>query len=152
MYSEKFMLLAVEEAKIALERGEVPIGCVITKNGDLISKSHNTKELNKNAIEHGEINALIEAQKIIGDWRLNDCDIYTTCEPCIMCTGAILHTRLKKVYFGVKEPKYGGIISQTRILDITTTNHKTDYEYGFFEKDIKALMESFFLKLRKNKN
>lgn len=143
-----FMQQAVLQAKKAYELMEVPVGAVIVKDNIIIGTGFNKKEQLKDPVSHAEIEAIKNACEYIGDWRLNDAYMYVTAEPCIMCAGAVLQARIKKVYFGVKEPKFGGVISKDNIFDKEDLNHKVSYEYGLLENEISELMKSFFLKLR----
>ena len=114
----KYMQLAYAEAQKALDIMEVPVGAVIVKDDKIIGAGYNKKETNKNPLSHAEIEAIYEACRNTGDWRLNGASIYVTAEPCIMCAGAILHARIDKVYYGVNEPKFGGVSSVANIFDI----------------------------------
>ena len=143
-----FMKKAIKQAEIAYQMNEVPIGCVIVKNNEIIATGFNKKEKTKKGIMHAEIDAILKASKIIGDWRLYNTTLYVTCEPCVMCAGAIIHHRVKKVVFGIKEPKFGGVVSNIRVFDIPF-NHKVKYSFGLLEKEISALLKSFFDKKRK---
>ena len=115
----KYMKIALKEAQIAYLEDEVPVGCVIVKDDKIIARGHNKKEKNNNAILHAEIVALNKAQKKLNDWHLNDCTMYVTLEPCLMCTGAIIQTRIKKVVYGCLDPKGGAIESVMKIDEIT---------------------------------
>jgi len=143
-----FMKKTIDVAKKALKYDEVPIGAIVVCDDKIVATGYNKKNKTKNLLDHAEIIALRRASKKIGDWRLNSCILYSTLEPCIMCAGAIIHYRIRRVVFGVPEPKFGGVISNDRIFDLTTLNHKVEYEYGLFEDEIKQMMRSFFLKLR----
>lgn len=145
-----FMQLAIKEAILASEAGEVPVGAVIVKNGQVIGKGRNRKEEKHNPIYHAEIEAITDACNTVGDWRLTDSVMYVTAEPCIMCCGAIIHARISRVIFGVKEPKFGGVISHADILDITSLNHRVEWLSGVCEEEVSQLMREFFLKVRKN--
>ena len=105
--NEKYMMLAIDEAKKAYKKNEVPIGCVIVKDGRIISKAHNKKEIKKNAIMHAEIIAIAKACKKLKTWHLDDCVLYTTVEPCMMCTGAIIQSRIKKIYYSISNKSFG---------------------------------------------
>jgi len=142
------MEIALEFAEKAFELGDVPVGAIVVKDEKIIGNGFNLKEKTKDPTMHAEIVAMREAAYSIGDWRLNDCTLYSTLEPCIMCAGAILHFRIKRVVFGVTEPKFGGVITKANLFDIDTLNHKVDYAYGIFEDEIKTLMKNFFRKLR----
>ncbi|MGA1845664.1 nucleoside deaminase [Deferribacter abyssi] len=142
-----FMKKAISQALISCEKGDVPVGAVIVKNNEIIAYGRNRKEEKRNALLHAEIDALNKAIKLLGDWRLKDCKMYVTCEPCVMCAGALLHCRLDKIIFGVIEPKFGGVISNARLFDIPY-NHKIIYKYGLLANEIKYIMKRFFRKLR----
>lgn len=148
----KYMQLAYSQAEKAFEIMEVPVGAVIVKDDKVIGAGYNKKETSKNPISHAEIEAIQEACKNIHDWRLNGASLYVTAEPCIMCAGAILHARIDKVYFGVKEPKFGGVVSIANIFDINKMNHRVEYFSGLMSDEITHLMKSFFIKLRNSKN
>ncbi len=147
-YNEIYMLEALKEAKKAFDLGEVPIGAVIVKDNKVIARGHNLRELEKNPLMHAEVIAINEASKALDSWRLVDCDIYVTLEPCPMCAGAILQARINNLYFGAQDAKGGGVISKANILDIEY-NHKVYYEYGFLENESSKLMKDFFKDLRK---
>ncbi len=142
-----YMKKALEQAYKALDIMEVPVGAVIVLDDNIIGSGYNTKEKHNNPVCHAEISAISRACRHIGDWRLNGASMYVTTEPCIMCAGAILHARIDKVYFGIKEEKFGGILSKDNVFD-KILNHKTSYEYGFMEEEILCLMKNFFQSLR----
>lgn len=146
----KYMQLAFLEAQKAYNIMEVPVGAIIVKDNIVIGSGYNKKETNKNPLSHAEMEAIYNACKYIGDWRLQGASMYVTAEPCIMCAGAIIHARIEKVYFGVNEPKFGGVLSITNIFDINNLNHKVEYIYGLMSEEISKLMKSFFLQLRNN--
>lgn len=143
-----FMQQAILQAKKAYDLMEVPVGAVIVKDNEIIGKGFNKKEQLNDPVSHAEIEAIKNACAYVGDWRLNDALMYVTAEPCIMCAGAVLQARIQKVFFGVKEPKFGGVVSNDNIFDKTDLNHKVSYEYGLLADEISELMKSFFLKLR----
>lgn len=145
------MQIALDYAKKAFDNKDVPVGAIVVKNGKVIGNGFNLKEKTKDPTMHAEIVAMREAAVRVGDWRLNDCTLYSTLEPCIMCAGAILHFRIKRVVFGVPEPKFGGVITKANLFDIDTLNHQVDYAYGIYEEDIKSIMQLFF-KLRRTGN
>lgn len=147
----KYMQLAYLEAQKALNIMEVPVGAVIVKEDKVIGTGYNKKETNKNPLSHAEIEAIDEACRNTGDWRLNGACMYVTAEPCIMCAGAILHARIDKVFFGVNEPKFGGVLSVANIFDINKLNHKVEYFSGMMNEEISQMMKDFFIKLRNNK-
>jgi tRNA(adenine34) deaminase len=138
------MEIAIEEAKAASAEGEVPVGAVIVLNGKLLSAAHNMRQARKTATAHAEIIAIDKACALLGDWRLDECDIYVTVEPCFMCAGAILSARIKKVYFGAPEPKFGALVSNASIFSVPTLNHHPEIEYGFHREEIARLMKKFF--------
>lgn len=148
----KYMQLAYAEAQKALNIMEVPVGAVIIKDDKVIGAGYNKKETNKNPLSHAEIEAIYEACKNTGDWRLNGACMYVTAEPCIMCAGAILHARIDKVYYGVNEPKFGGVSSVANIFDISKLNHKVEYSSGIMQEEIGQMMKEFFIKLRASKS
>ncbi|MCI6474707.1 MAG: nucleoside deaminase [Mucispirillum sp.] len=148
----KYMQLAYYQAQKAFDIMEVPVGAVIVKDDKVIGAGYNKKETNKSPISHAEIEAIQAACKNTNDWRLNGASLYVTAEPCIMCAGAILHARIDKVYFGVKEPKFGGVVSIANIFDINKMNHRVEYFSGLMSDEINQLMKSFFIKLRNSKN
>ena len=141
---ELFMKEALKEANKALLKDEVPIGCVIVKDNKIIARGHNQKEKNKNAILHAEIVALNKAQKKLGDWRLNDCTLYVTVEPCLMCTGAITQTRIKRVVYGCSDPKGGAIDTVINIKEIKYLNHYFESISKILEKDCSMIIKNYF--------
>ncbi len=143
----KYMELALEEAKKAYLLDEIPVGCVIVQNGKVVAKAHNTAEKQKNAICHAEINAINEAVKNLGSKNLSDCEMYVTLEPCPMCAGAIINTRIKRLYIGAMEKKSGCFGS---IIDFGTLgfNHTAETYIGICEDECKKLMTDFFKKKR----
>ena len=141
---EKFMRLALCQAKIAERNGEVPIGCVIVKDGKVLSRAYNQRQKKRVVTAHAEILAIEKACKKIKDWRLDGADIYVTLEPCAMCSGAIAGARFKTVYFGAYEKKGGGAGSKFNILAESGLNHVTDSEGGVMEEECSALIKKFF--------
>ncbi|MBO4637989.1 MAG: nucleoside deaminase [Clostridiales bacterium] len=145
----KFMRAALKEAKKGFDRDECPIGCVIVKDGKVLSRAHNMKLSKNNPILHAEVVAIDKACRKTGDWRLNDCDMYVTLEPCTMCSGAIVQARIRKVYFGAYEPKSGAVCSCNDIFNVEHGhNHAVDFEGGILEDECAELMKAFFKKLR----
>lgn len=141
MNKEYFMELALEQAKIAYKKREIPIGCVIVKNGKVIAKAYNTREKSKSAIAHAEILAIDKACKKVKNWRLEDSDIFVTVEPCLMCMGAILNARIKNVLYGAKNT------SMTNVdIDYSKSilNHKVNVVAGIKEEECASLLKSFF--------
>lgn len=144
----KFMSLAIEQALEARSEGEVPIGAVVVKDGVVIGRGRNAKAVAKTATSHAEIIAIEDASKNTGDWRLDECSLYVTVEPCLMCAGTIIHSRIRNVVFGVPEPKFGGVVSLANTFDIQGLNHKVNYKHGIFEDEIREMLKSFFRDLR----
>lgn len=143
-----FMKLALEEADKAEQLNEVPIGAIVVFQDKIIAKAHNTREHNNHFHGHAEFLAMMKAQEVIGDWRLEDCDIYVTLEPCAMCAGAMLQARVKNVYYGAKDPKAGAVESKIRLFDIQF-NHKINACGGILEQACQNKIKTFFTKLRK---
>ena len=141
---EKFMSLALKQAEIAKRNGEVPIGAVIVKNGEVISKGYNKRNKAKLATAHAEITAIEKACKKLGDWRLDGCEMYVTLEPCPMCAGAILNARITKVYFGAYEIKSGAVLSNHKLLFSGALNHKSEVEGGVLIEKCSAVLKDFF--------
>ena len=123
---EKFMKKALQEAKKAYNKLEVPVGCIIVKNWEIIAKAHNLKETKYDTTKHAEILAIQKASKKLHSWRLIDCEMYVTLEPCSMCAGAIINSRIKKIYYGAKDEKTGAIGSVLNLLEDYKFNHKVD--------------------------
>lgn len=142
--AEKFMKIALKEAKKAELKEEVPIGCVITLDGKVFAKAHNLRQTKRLATAHAEILAIEKACRKLGDWRLDGAEIYVTLEPCAMCAGAIANARIKKVYFGAYEKKGGGAVSKFNILSESGLNHVTDCECGVLEEQCSSLLKEFF--------
>lgn len=149
---EYFMGLALEEAKKSLELCEVPVGAVVVMDGEVISSAYNTRETDKNALFHAEVKAISAACEKLHGWRLHKCDLYVTLEPCPMCAGTIVNSRIKRVIFGAKNPKAGAFGS---VLDLNAypLNHKPEIISGIMEEEVSSLLSDFFKILReKNKN
>ena len=147
--NEHFMLEAIKEAEKALDKKECPIGCVIVKDGKILVRAHNLRLTRGNAICHAEVLAVDKACRKIGDFRLTDCDMYVTLEPCTMCSGAIIQSRIRKVYFGAYEPKSGAVCSCNDIFNVEHGhNHKVEYEGGILEEQCAAMMKDFFRNIR----
>lgn len=140
---------ALLEAQKAAEHEEVPIGAVIVKNGEIIARSFNARELHQKATHHAEICAIDQANDYIGNWRLIDCALFVTIEPCVMCSGAISLARLSHVYFGATNPKFGGAVSLYQILEDERLNHRLTVESGILESECAAIMQKFFKNRRK---
>lgn len=151
METEKLMKQALKEAKKAYEKEEVPIGAIIVKDGKIIARAHNMKEIKKDTTEHAEIRAIKKASKKLGAWRLSECEMYTTLEPCPMCAGAIIQARIKKVYIGAMDEKTGAVGSVLNLFEDYTFNHKVGAETGIMEEECKDTLKKFFKELRELK-
>ena len=147
----KYMKEAINEAKKAVESGEVPIGCVIVYKNEIIGKGHNLRNSKKNPLCHAEISAINEAAEFIGDWRLEDCTLYVTVEPCPMCAGAIVQARIPRVVFGTKNAKAGCAGSILNILNEPRFNHQVQVESGILQEECAKPMIEYFKKFRKKK-
>lgn len=141
---EEYMLEALKEASKALELDEVPVGCVIVKDDKIIARAHNIKESSNNPAGHAEILAIQQAAKYLNNWRLNDCELYVTLEPCLMCCGAIIQARIKKVYYGAVDTKAGGAESLAHTFDLQGLNHYVSYDGGILEKECQKLLSDYF--------
>lgn len=148
---EKYMSAALKEAQKAYDINEVPIGCVIVRNDKIIAKGHNRRNKDKNVLAHAEISAIQTACKKVGDWRLEDCTMYVTLEPCQMCAGAMVQARLKRAVIGTMNPKAGCAGSVLNILQMDQFNHKVDVERGILEEECATMISGFFAKLREQK-
>ena len=146
----QFMRLALQQAQIAADEGEVPCGAVIIKDGKVIGKAHNQTETLNDPTAHAEILAITQATQALGNWRLIGATMYVTKEPCPMCAGALVLARIEKVIWGMTDPIRGGAISKFQILNTADLNHRVEVESGLMETDCKAIMQNFFLQLRKN--
>lgn len=147
--NEKYMKIALKEAKKAYDLDEVPIGAVIVKDGAILAKAKNLRNKTKCATSHAEVLAINKACKKLGDWRLEGAKMYVTLEPCSMCAGAIVNARIDKVYFGAYEKKSGAVLSNHQILFKGGLNHVCDVEGGVLEEECSALLKSFFKNKRK---
>jgi len=151
MDKKYFMLKALEQAKIAYKKNEVPIGAVIVKDGKVIAEGYNKREKKQNALFHAEIVAINKACKKLKSWRLDDCDIYITLEPCLMCFGAILNARLKNCYFGAYDKSGGSISANNELLNKSILNHKLNVEGGILKEECADILSTFFEEKRKLK-
>jgi len=149
MTDNSFMLHALKEARKAYEKGEAPIGAVIVKDGKIIARAHNLRESKQNSTYHAEILAIDKACKKLGSWRLVDCDLYVTLEPCPMCAGAIIQSRIKRLFFGAADPKAGAAGSVVNLFNVETFNHKVDVIQGIMEDECSQILKQFFRELRK---
>lgn len=143
----KFMKAALLEAKKAMMKDEVPVGAVVVHDGKIIARAHNLREEKQSFHAHAEFLAMLKATRKIGSWRLEDCDVYVTLEPCPMCAGAMIQARIKHLYYAAQDPKAGGVKSVVKLLDIPF-NHVIQVESGMLEDESKTLIQAFFKKLR----
>lgn len=149
--NEKYMKLAIKEAMKARNIDEVPIGAIIVKDDKVIAKAHNLREKKQQATAHAEILAIEKACKKLGTWRLEDCILYVTLEPCAMCTGATILSRIKHVVFGAKDPKGGCVESCIEMYKQQGFNHYPTYESGILEEECSKILSDFFKEKRKQK-
>lgn len=147
MSKEDFMRLALSEAKNAYALGEIPIGAIITKGGEIISTAYNRRETGKNALYHAETEAIFKACEKLGGWRLWECELYVTLEPCPMCAGAIVNARIPKVFFGAYDDKNGACSSNLRLFSLEN-NFRPEFEGGILEDECSELIKQFFKELR----
>lgn len=145
---ESFMKIALDEAKKAADIDEVPVGAVIVKNDIIISQAFNNRESSKDATAHAEITAIKKACEALGGWRLIDCEMYVTLEPCIMCSGAILQSRIGKLYIGTMDPKAGAAGSVINVFEDYWFHHRCDVEKGILQEECSSILKDFFKKKR----
>ena len=148
---EKYMKAAIKEAKKAYALEEVPIGCVIVQNEKIIARGHNRRNTEGNTLAHAEISAIKKASKKTGDWRLEDCTMYVTLEPCQMCAGAIVQSRMKKVVIASMNPKAGCAGSVINLLQMAEFNHQVEIEKGVLQEECSEMLSQFFKELRDKK-
>ena len=148
---EKFMKEALEEAKKAALRKEVPIGAVVVYNDDIIARGSNIREESETTLSHAELVAIEQANKVVGSWRLEDCTLYVTLEPCVMCAGAIVQSRIKRVVYGAIDPKGGCAGTLMNLLNESRFNHQVEVTSGVLEENCRVLLQNFFKQLRKKK-
>ena len=148
---EKYMRAAIKEAKKAYALEEVPIGCVIVRDGKIIARGYNRRNTDKNTLAHAELTAIKKASKKCGDWRLEDCTMYVTLEPCQMCAGAIVQSRMKKVVIAAMNPKAGCAGSVLNLLQMAEFNHQLEIERGLLEEECSMMLSTFFRDLREKK-
>ena len=151
MTNEDFMRAALKEAEKAKLKDEVPIGCVIVKDGKIIARGHNLRESKQQSINHAEIIAIQKACKKVGSWRLEECDLYVTLEPCCMCAGAILQSRIRNVIYGAKDPKGGSIDSTIQMYNQPGFNHYPNVINGILENECSQILKEFFKEKRLKK-
>ncbi len=149
MTDEYFMQDAIRQAVKAYEADEVPVGAVVVRNGTVIARAWNQVELLNDATAHAEMLALTAAEAAVGDWRLTDCTLYVTKEPCPMCAGAIVHCRLSRVVFGAPDPRGGAAGGAMNLLQFPTLNHACEITSGVMEADCRSLLQTFFQQKRK---
>lgn len=147
---ERYMRAAITQAKKAWKIGEVPIGCVIVHDDKIIARGYNRRTADKNTLAHAEISAIRKACKKIGDWRLEGCTIYVTLEPCQMCAGALMQSRIDRCVIGCMNPKAGCAGSVINILEMDGFNHKVEVSRGVLEGECSSMMKNFFRELREN--
>ncbi len=146
----RFMRLAIEEAIIAKKSGDVPVGAVIVRDGQVVAAAHNTRETEASAIRHAEISAIEAACKRLQRWRLDDCDLYVTLEPCLMCTGAVVQSRIRRLFFGAYDRERGYIVSNNIVSNNADNSEGLELEYycGIMEKECARILNDFFDELR----
>jgi len=145
----KYMLEALKEAELAKLEDEVPIGCVIVKDDQIIARAHNQREVTNNPLGHAETIAIKKASEVLNDWQLVDCDLYVTIEPCIMCGGAIIQSRIRKVIYGAPDLKGGAFGSSINILDAQNINHRPEIVKGILEEECTKIIKDYFKSKRK---
>src|SRR2546425_12182812 len=145
---ESFMRVALRLAAKAYEAGEVPVGAVVVRAGKVIGRAYNQVELLKDATAHAEMLALTQAEAAVGDWRLTNCDLYVTKEPCAMCAGAIVHVRLRRLIFGCADPRGGAAGSVINLLQLPSLNHRCEITSGVLQNECAAILQDFFQKKR----
>ncbi len=145
---EYFMREALRQAQKAYAADEVPVGAVVVRQDKIIGRAHNQVELLKDATAHAEMLALTQAEAAVGDWRLTDCDLYVTKEPCVMCAGAIVHTRIRRVIFGCADPTGGAAGSMMNLLQMQSLNHRCQITSGVLINECAAILQDFFRKRR----
>jgi tRNA(adenine34) deaminase len=143
-----FMREALRQAQKASAREEVPVGAVVVREGKIIARAYNQVELLKDATAHAEMLAVTQAEAAIGDWRLADCDLYVTKEPCAMCAGAIVHTRIRRVIFGCADPTAGAAGTMINLLQMQSLNHRCQITSGVLQNECAAILQDFFRKRR----
>lgn len=144
---EQYMREALKLARLAGEQGEVPVGAVVVKNGRIIGEGYNLRERDKNALAHAEVVAIHRACEALGGWRLSGCDLYVTLEPCPMCAGAVINSRVRRVFFGARDDRAGSCGSLVNLFELPY-NHRPEYEGGVLAEECGALLKEFFDRLR----
>ena len=149
MSKEQYMREALEEARKAAEIGEIPIGAVIVRDGSIIARGHNLTETEKDPTMHAEMVAIREAAKALGGWRLSGCSMFVTCEPCSMCAGALVWSRMEHLYVGTADPKAGVCGSVLNVVDEPALNRRIETEFGILQEECSGILKQFFSELRK---
>lgn len=149
--TERFMQEAINEAKKAYAKKEVPIGAVVVYQGKIIGRGHNLREIEQDATLHAEIKAIRQANHFLHSWRLDECELYVTVEPCPMCSGAIILSRIKKVVFGTFDPKAGTVGTFMNLVQDERFNHQAEVESGILEEECRRLLQDFFRELRQER-
>ncbi len=147
----KFMKMALKEAKIAAKEGEMPVGAVIVKDGEVIATGHNLRNVSHDPTLHAEIVAIRKAAELLSDWRLSDCDLYVTLEPCVMCSGAIINSRMRSVYFGAYDQEYGAAGGRIDLFSKSYFGSTTKVYGGIMEEECTIMLKEFFASLREGK-
>lgn len=150
MTHEWYMAQALKEAEKARRKGEAPVGAVVVRDGRIIARGHNERELRRDATLHAEMTAIRRACKKLGSWRLTDCDLYVTLEPCTMCAGAIIQARLRTLYIGTSDLKAGAAGSVIDVFRVKAFNHRVDVVWGLMQDECSAILTDFFRELREN--
>ncbi|HIS07439.1 tRNA adenosine(34) deaminase TadA [Lachnoclostridium sp. An196] len=148
---ERYMKEAIRQAHKAWKLGEVPIGCVIVRDGKIIARGYNRRNTDKNTLAHAELQAIRKASRAAGDWRLEDCTIYVTLEPCQMCAGAIVQARIPRLVIGSRNPKAGCAGSVLNLLQVPAFNHQVEITEGVLEEECSLMLTNFFRDLREKK-
>lgn len=145
-----YMLQALKEAEKARNKGETPVGAVVVRNGRIIARGHNEKEMKNDSTLHAEMTAIRRASRKLGSWRLTDCDLYVTLEPCTMCAGAIIQSRIRTLYIGTSDLKAGAAGSVIDVFRVDAFNHRVDVVWGVLEDKCSAILKDFFRELRQS--
>jgi tRNA(adenine34) deaminase len=144
-----FMMIALEEARTAFDKAETPVGAIVVKDGEVIARAHNLRETLQDPTAHAEIIAIKDASQKLGRWRLTDCSVYVTLEPCAMCAGAMVLARIQRLVYGASDPKSGAVGSLMNLLSDERLNHKVDVESGVLAKECGDILSDFFSSRRK---
>lgn len=147
----KFMKMALDKARIAYKKGEAPVGAIIVKDGVVVARAYNKREILRDPTAHAEVLVIKKASRKLGSWRLNGCDLYVTLEPCPMCAGAIIQARLSNVYFGARDLKAGAVGTVVNLFEIERFNHKVRFYGGILENECSEILTKFFSMLRESK-